>query len=99
MTTDTPDKPTRRTGVLYDPRNDWHFDIIKAFHQSLIDDRYPPADNRYFIKHLLPGVMAELERLKGENKGLEAENEALRKATEGVGYPAQTECEGRREPI
>ncbi len=41
MATDTLDKLTRRTGVLYDPRNDWHFDVIKAFHQSLIDDRYP----------------------------------------------------------
>ena len=85
--------------MLYDPRNDWHFDLIKAFHQSLIDDGYPPADNRYFIKQILQDVMAELERLKGENKGLEAENEALRKATEGVEYPAQTEREVRREPI
>lgn len=94
MTIDTPDKPTRRTGVLYDPRNDWHFDIIKAFHQSLIDDRYPPADNRYFIKHLLPGVMAELERLKGETRSLEAENEELRKASDVREAPARTEGEG-----
>ncbi len=84
--------------MLYDPRNDWHFDIIKAFHQSLIDDRYPPADNRYFIKHLLPGVMAELERLKGEAKRLEMENEALRKASDGREDPARTEGEGT-EPI
>ncbi len=54
--------------MLHDPRNDWHFDITKAFHHSLIDDRYPPGDNRYFIKHLLPSVMAELERLEGEAK-------------------------------
>jgi hypothetical protein len=98
MATDTPDKPTRRTDVLYDPRNDWHFDIIKAFHQSLINDRYPPADNRYFIKHLLPGVMAELERLKGENKELKTENEVLRKASGRREDPARTEGEGL-EPI
>ncbi len=84
--------------MLYDPRNDWHFDIIKAFHQSLIEDRYPPADNRYFIKHLLPGVMAELERLKVETKRLEAENEVLRKASSGKEEPTRTEGEGP-EPI
>ncbi len=75
---------------MYDPRNDLDFDVIKAFHQSLIDDRYPPADMRYFVKNMLPGVMAELERLKGENRRLEAEVEnhqpdkdGLRNATEG----------------
>ena len=84
--------------MIYDPRNDWHFDVIKAFHQSLIDDRYPPADNRYFIKHLLPGVMAELERLKGEAKRLEMENEMLRRALDGREDPARTDGEGT-EPI
>ncbi len=84
--------------MLYDPRNDWHFDVIKAFHQSLIDDRYPPADNRYFIKHLLPGVMVELERLKGEAKRLEMENEVLRRASDGREEPTRTEGEGT-EPI
>ena len=29
---------------MYGPAKDWHFDTIKGFHQSLIDDRYPPAD-------------------------------------------------------
>ena len=66
---------------MYDPRKDWHWDIIKGFHQALIDDRYPPADNKYFVRNLLPGVMAELERLKTENKRLERENEELRRAT------------------
>ncbi len=80
--------------MLYDPRNDWHFDVIKAFHQSLIDDRYPPADNRYFIKHLLPGVMAELERLKGEAKRLEMENAVLRRASDGREEATRTEGEG-----
>ncbi len=80
--------------MLYDPRNDWHFDVIKAFHQSLIDDRYPPADNRYFIKHLLPAVMAELERLKGEAKRLEMENAVLRRASDGREEATRTEGEG-----
>ncbi len=84
--------------MLYDPRNDWHFEVIKAFHQSLVDDGYPPVDNRYFIKHLLPGVMAELERLKGENKELKTENGVLRRASGGRGEPARTKGEGP-EPI
>lgn len=82
--------------MLYDPRNDWHFDVIKAFHQSLIDDRYPPADNRYFIKHLLPAVMAELERLKGEAKRLEMENAVLRRASDGREEATRTEGEGNQ---
>lgn len=69
---------------MYDPRKDWHWDIIKGFHQSLIDDRYPPIDTERFVKNLLPGVMAELERLKGENKRLEAENQRLKDAINGV---------------
>ncbi len=36
--------------MLYDPRNDWHLDIIKAFHQSLRDDRYPPSDSKLETK-------------------------------------------------
>ena len=65
--------------MIYDPRNDWHFDIIKAFHQSLIDDRYPPVDTKRFVKHQLPSIMAELQRLKEENKRLVKENERLKK--------------------
>ena len=79
---------------MYDPRKDWHWDIIKGFHQALIDDRYPPADNKYFVRNLLPGVMAELERLKGENKRLEEENEGLKRMMDGVGDLRQTEGEG-----
>ena len=83
---------------MYDPRKDWHWDIIKGFHQALIDDRYPPADNKYFVRNLLPGVMAELERLKGETRRLEAENEELRKTSDGREDPAWTGGEGP-EPI
>ena len=78
---------------MYDPRKDWHWDIIKGFHQALIDARYPPADNKYFVRNLLPGVMAELERLKGENKRLEEENEGLKRMMDGVGDLHQTEGE------
>ena len=79
---------------MYDPRKDWHWDIIKGFHQALIDDRYPPADNKYFVRNLLPGVMAELERLKDENKRLEAENEGLKRTIHGVVDQPQTDDEG-----
>ena len=79
---------------MYDPRKDWHWDIIKGFHQALIDDRYPPADNKYFVRNLLPGVMAELERLKGENKRLERENEELRRALDSTTNSPQTDDEG-----
>lgn len=65
---------------MYDPRKDWHFEVIKGFHQSLIDDRYPPADMRYFVKNMLPGLMRELERLKGETRRLEVEIERFRGA-------------------
>ena len=79
---------------MYDPRKDWHFDIIKGFHQALIDDRCPQADNKYFVRNLLPGVMAELERLKGENRRPEAENERLKGVMSGVGDLPQAEGEG-----
>jgi hypothetical protein len=69
---------------MYDPRKDWHFEVIKAFHQSLIDDRYSPVDTRRFVKEMLPGVMSELERLKGETKRLEAEIERLQSAKVGL---------------
>ena len=65
---------------MYDPRKDWPFEVIKGFHQSLIDDRYPPADMRYFVKNMLPGLMRELERLKGETRRLEVEIERFRGA-------------------
>ena len=79
---------------MYDPRKDWHWDIIKGFYQSLIDDRYPPADTQSFVRNLLPGVMAELERLKGENKRLEAENQRLKDAMNSVVDLPQTDDEG-----
>ena len=64
--------------MTYDPRNDWHFDVIKAFHQSLIDDGYPTIDTKRFLMYQVPSIMAELERLKGENKRLVEENERLK---------------------
>ncbi len=86
---------------MYDPRKDWHFEVIKSFHQSLIDDRYPQADTRHFVKEMLPGVMSELDRLKGKTKRLEAEierlraeNEGLRRAADGVGDPPWMDGEG-----
>lgn len=65
--------------MTYDPGNDWHFDVIKAFHQSLIDDGYPTIDTKRFVMNQVPSIMAELERLKGENKRLVEENERLRR--------------------
>ena len=79
---------------MYDPRKVWHWDIIKSFHQALIDDRYPTADTKSFVRNMLPGVMAELERLKGENKRLERENEELRRATNSLVDLPQTGDQG-----
>ena len=64
--------------MIYNPRNDWHFDVIKAFHQSLIDDGYPTIDTKRFVMHQVPSIMTELERLKEENKRLVEENERLK---------------------
>ena len=65
--------------MTYDPRNDWHFDVLKAFHQSLIGDGYPTIDTKRFVMNHLPGIMAELERLKEENRRLVEENERTKK--------------------
>ena len=64
--------------MIYNPRNDWHFDVIKAFHQSLIDDGYPTIDTKRFVMNQVPSIMAELDRLKEENKRLVEENEGLK---------------------
>ena len=70
--------------MTYDPKNDWHFDVLKAFHQSLIDDGYPMIDTKRFVMNQLPSIMTELERLKEENKRLVEENEGLKEENEGL---------------
>jgi hypothetical protein len=50
---------------------------LKAFHQSLIDEKFPPTDTKYIAKRLCPGLITELVRPKGENAKLEAGNERL----------------------
>lgn len=69
--------------MIYNPRNDWHFDVIKAFHQSLIDDGYPTIDTKRFVMNQVPSITTELERLKEENKRLVEENEELKKGVGG----------------